>query len=96
MARKTFVEIISGAKLLIEGLKGRKSNLPTGVSETQLTEAEGLHKKAEELNKQQEKLKADLNAVMKDLDSKISTIRKYTKLGTQKEEWREFGIEDKR
>ena len=26
MARKTFVEIISGAKLLIEGLKGRKSN----------------------------------------------------------------------
>jgi hypothetical protein len=33
---------------------------------------------------------------MKDLDSKISTIRKYTKLGTQKEEWREFGIEDKR
>lgn len=103
MARKTFVEIISGAKLLIEGLKGRKSNLPTGVSETQLTEAEGLHKKAEELNKQQEKLKADLkvktaelDAVMKDLDSKISIIRKYTKLGTQKEEWREFGIEDKR
>ena len=103
MARKTFVEIISGAKLLIEGLKGRKSNLPIGVSETQLTEAEGLHKKAEELNRQQEKLKADLkvktvelDAVMKDLDSKISTIRKYTKLGTQKEEWREFGIEDKR
>lgn len=89
MARKTFVEIISGAKLLIEGLKGRKSNLSTGVSETQLTEAEGLHKKAEDLNKQQEKLKADLkvktaelDAVMKDLDSKISTIRKYTKLGT--------------
>lgn len=51
MARKTFVEIISGAKLLIEGLKGRKSNLPIGVSEAQLTEAEGLHKKAEELNK---------------------------------------------
>lgn len=103
MARKTFVEIISGAKLLIEGLKGRKSNLPTGVSETQLTEVEGLHKKAEELNRQQEKLKADLkvktaelDAVMKDLGSKISTIRKYTKLGTQKEEWREFGIEDKR
>ena len=94
MARKTFVEIISGAKLLIEGLKGRKFNLPTGVSETQLTEAEGLHKKAEELNRQQEKLKADLkvktaelDAIMKDLDGKISTIRKYTKLGTQKEEW---------
>ena len=103
MAGKTFLESVAGAKLLVEGLKGRKSNLPTGVTEAQLTEAEGLYKKAEELNRQQEKLKADLkvktaqlDATMKDLESKISPIRKYTKLGTQKEEWREFGIEDKR
>ena len=36
----------------IDGLKGRKSNLPIGVSETQLTEAEGLYKKVKELNRQ--------------------------------------------
>lgn len=103
MGRKTFVEKLAETKLLISGLKGRKNNLPTGISEQQLTETEAQHQKVETLNQEQEKLKADLkvktaelNAEMKKLEGQTATIRKYTKLGTKPEEWREFGIEDKR
>lgn len=103
MGRKTFVEKLAETKLLISGLKGRKNNLPTGVSEEQLTQTEEQHQKVETLNQEQEKLKADLkvktaelNAEMKKLEAQTAPIRKYTKLGTKPEEWREFGIEDKR
>lgn len=103
MGRKTFVETLADSKLLINGLKGRASNLPAGVSQDQLTGAETQHQKVETLNQEQEKLKADLkmktaelNAEMKKLEEQTATLRKYTKLGTKPEEWREFGIEDKR
>lgn len=103
MGRKTFVEKLADTKLLINGLKGRGSNLPVGVSQEQLTEAEAQHQKVETLNQEQEKLKAELkvktaelSTEMKKLEDQTATIRKYTKMGTKPEEWREFGIEDKR
>ncbi|MDO4763449.1 MAG: membrane-binding protein [Flavobacteriaceae bacterium] len=90
--------------MLVEGLKGRQAReLPAGVVAQQITEIEQLHQKAESLNTQQEKLKADLkvktaelDATVKEMETKVAVVRKYVKLGTQKEEWREFGIEDKR
>lgn len=103
MAGKTFVEIVSGAKILIASLKGRISNLPAGVTSEQVSDAEAVSKRVDVLNQEQEKLKADLkvktaelDAAVKELEEKSANLKKYTKLGTKQEEWREFGIEDKR
>lgn len=103
MARKTFVQIMSDSKHLVDALKLRKTNLPTGVNEEQLTSVDTLHTKAQKLNLEQEKLKAELKsktaeleAVTNQLEKETATIRKYTKLGIPPEQWREFGIEDKR
>ena len=103
MAKKNYSTNLAGSQTMIDGLKGRINNLPSGISSEDISKLEELRKKMETLNSEQEKLKADLktkteefNKTTLELGSKISFIKKLIKIYIPKTHWREFGIEDKR
>ncbi|MFK8298562.1 membrane-binding protein [Capnocytophaga cynodegmi] len=103
MARKSYAENIKFVKLMIDGLRNHKDNLPAGIDEAFIDELEALKNKVETLNSEQEKLKADLKSKTEEFDKQLklltdkqSVARKRAKMDYQQSQWREFGIEDKR
>ncbi|WP_172915473.1 membrane-binding protein [Capnocytophaga canimorsus] len=103
MARKSYAENIKSVKLMIDGLRNHKDNLPAGIDEAFIDELEALKNKVETLNSEQEKLKANLKSKTEEFDKQLklltdkqSVARKRAKMDYQQSQWREFGIEDKR
>jgi len=101
----TFNEIkkITNAKVLIDGLKKIKSNLPAGITDDTILNLETLREKIETLNSENEGLKAeskkkteDINSKLKELDKLYSQMKKRVKLDIEPSLWGKFGIEDKR
>ena len=103
MAKKSYSENITLAKVMADGLSRYKSNLPAAVKESQISELESLRQTIETLNSEQEKLKADLKTKTQALDAKLNELQKLyaelkkrIKIDIEQSQWREFGIEDKR
>ncbi|PST45213.1 membrane-binding protein [Riemerella anatipestifer] len=102
MAKKSYSENITSAKVMADGLSRYKSNLPAGVQESQISELETLRQTIETLNSEQEKLKADLKTKTQALETKLNELQKLyaqlkkrIKLDIAQSQWKEFGIEDK-
>lgn len=102
MAKKSYPESISQAKVMIDGLTGNLSNLPKGMDEAFLTSLTDSRARAVALNSEQEKLKADLKTRTAELDAEVATMmklyseaKKRVKMEYPREQWKEFGINDK-
>ena len=54
MATKTYSQKITNAKVLIDGLKKIKSNLPAGITDDTILNLETLREKIETLNSENE------------------------------------------
>ncbi|WP_264845224.1 membrane-binding protein [Capnocytophaga catalasegens] len=103
MAKKSYAENMKSVKLMIDGLRNHKENLPAGVDEAFINELEALKNKVETLNSEQEKLKADLKSKTEAIEKELKLLaekqaiaRKRTKMDFPQSQWREFGIEDKK
>ncbi|AFL97555.1 membrane-binding protein [Ornithobacterium rhinotracheale] len=103
MARKSYSESITSAKVMIDALKNNKGSLPQKLDDDFITKMENLRTKAETLNTEQEKLKADLKQKTEALDKELKELEKHyaeakkrIKLDFPQTAWKEFGIEDKR
>lgn len=103
MATLSYSEKIINVKLMADGIKEMKDNLPIGVQETAATKLENLREEIEAINSKQESLKASLKNTTEELNAKISEmdklyadLKKRVKLDVEQSLWRKFGIEDKR
>jgi hypothetical protein len=104
MATKSYAEQISGAQVMVAGLNGHASEVNRrGLDETFVNKMDADQKSATELNNQQEKLKADLKLKTAELEAKlaelgksVSEAKKVVKLEFPKDQWKEFGMDDKR
>ncbi len=102
MARKTYAENIKLLQVMVDGLNGNKDNLPKGLDEAFITNLSSSLAKTITYNSEQEKLKADLKTKTAHLEAELakalkfySEAKKRVKLDIPREQWREFGIEDK-
>ena len=69
MATKTYSQKITNAKVLIDGLKKIKSNLPAGITNDTIENLETLREKIETLNSENEGLKAESKKKTEDIKS---------------------------
>lgn len=101
MPRKSFADQISNAQVMLSGLQGNTAIAERrGIDVALLSQ---LITSATSLNSVQEKLKADLksktaelNALLAELDKEMAVNKKIVKSDIPKEQWKEFGITDKR
>lgn len=98
MAKKSYSESISQARVMIDGLTGNKGNLPKGMDEAFLTSLTDSCAKVVSLNSEQEKLKADLKSKTAELDAEVAAMmklyseaKKRVKMDFPQEQWKEFG-----
>lgn len=103
MATKNYSESMTQTRVLVDGLKNHKDNLPPGIDETTIATIEELKSKVEILNSEQEKLKANLKTKTEELEKSLkllqeqySNAKKRIKLDIPQSQWVEFGIYDKR
>lgn len=103
MAQKSFSDNITRTNLVVKVLRSREDNLPAGITKEMIEELNTLKEKAENLNAEQEHLKAMLkekSAMIEqnitELEKKFSFIKRYIKLGVEKNLWGEFGFNDKK
>lgn len=103
MAKKSYSESISQAKVMIDGLTGNLANLPKGMDEAFVNSLTDSRTQVVALNSEQEKLKADLKTKTAELDTEIANMmklyseaKKRVKMDIPQEQWKEFGISDKR
>ena len=96
MATKTYSQKITNAKVLIDGLKKIKSNLPAGITDDTILNLETLNSENEGLKAESKKKTEDINSKLKELDKLYSQMKKRVKLDIEQSLWGKFGIEDKR
>lgn len=103
MAKKSYSENITSARVMIDGLKAHAAKLPAGIDSAFIDKLEATKNKAEVLNSEQEKLKADLKTKTEALEAELQSLqtqyaeaKKRVKLDIAQSQWREFGIEDKK
>lgn len=104
MSKPGYAEQISSAQVMVAGLKSNATQVSRrGIDDTFVTKLESDRNDAGTLNNQQEKLKADLKSKTAELDAKMLEIeksmteaRKIVKLDFPQDQWKQFGIEDKR
>ena len=96
MATKTYSQKITNAKVLIDGLKKIKSNLPAGITDDTILNLETLNRENEGLKAESKKKTEDINSKLKELDKLYSQMKKRVKLDIEPSLWGKFGIEDKR
>ena len=101
--KRSYAEIISQVRMLIEAMRVNVSSLPQPLNDVFINELESLVEDAERVNVKQEKLKADLktetakiDSIRKEIDIRYSDAKKRIKLDFPKERWLEFGFSDKR
>lgn len=103
MSKKPYSERITDAKVMADGIKEMKDNLPLGVQESDSEKLEQLRQEVEALNSKQESIKAELKSTTEQFNEKInqmdklySNIKKRVKLDIEQSLWKKFGIDDKR
>lgn len=104
MATRSFAQILSDAELMADATKAHEAELKAvGLPEGAADEVKKIVDALNTLNKQQEKLKADLKSTttemtrnQAELEKKVADMRKRIKLAIAQEQWREFGISDKK
>lgn len=103
MAQKSFSDNITRTNLVVKVLRSREDNLPAGITKEMIEELNTLKERAENLNAEQEHLKAMLkekSAMIEqnitELEKKFSVVKRYIKLGVEKNLWGEFGFNDKK
>lgn len=103
MSKKPYSERITDAKVMADGIKEMKDNLPLGVQESDSDKLKTLIQEVETLNSKQESLKAELknttgafNKKIEEMDNLYSNIKKRVKLDIDQSLWKRFGIDDKR
>lgn len=103
MAKKSYAESISQTKVMVDGMTGNLSNLPQNLDEAFVKKLSEINVKAVALNSEQEKLKADLKTktseletLLVDMGKQYDFAKKRIKLDFPQEQWKEFGIADKR
>jgi hypothetical protein len=101
---KTYAEKIKDAEVMSSGLQNNAERLAKrGLDEAFTKNLSSDLQSAIALNNEQEKLKADLKQKTAELDAKLTALnaqvseaRKIVKIEFPKEQWKEFGIADKR
>lgn len=101
---KPYSEQISDAQVMLSGLKNNEAQLiRRGIDHEFVVQMDNEINSAIELNNQQEKLKADLKqktaeleAMLAEVRKKMSESKKIVKMDVPKDQWKEFGITDKR
>lgn len=100
---KSYSEKITAVKVMVDGIKKMKDNLPAGVTEASGDKLEELRNTVEQLNSEQEALKAalkkkteEVNAKVDEMEKLYNDAKKRIKLDVEQALWRTFGIEDKK
>ena len=104
MSKPTYAEQISGAQVMVAGLRSNAGQVNRrGIDDQFINKLDSDRITAATLNDQQEKLKADLklktaelDAKMAEMDKAVTEAKKIVKLDFPQDQWRQFGIEDKR
>lgn len=104
MADKIFSERINEAQVMYAGMENNETEAENrGWTAEKNKNLQDIRSKAIKLNDQQEKLKAELKiktaelkASMKALKASMIEAKKVVKLGFPQEQWKEFGVTDKR
>ncbi|MEI7677298.1 MAG: hypothetical protein WCJ03_11005 [Bacteroidales bacterium] len=104
MSKPSYAEQISNAQVMVSGLKGNADKVVRrGIDGVFVTGLDANLQTVTTLNNEQEKLKADLKAKTAELDAKLLEVeaavaeaKKIVKMDFPKEQWKEFGIADKR
>lgn len=103
MATKSYAQRMMDTRVMVDGLKEIKDNLPAGIKDNTASIMEELRNKIEQTNSEQESLKAalknkteQLDKEMKELDKIYNDTKKRIKLDIDQSLWRKFGIEDKK
>ena len=104
MRNISYAEQISKAQVLISGLKANANQIARrGLDEAFVTRMDNTRTDATALNDEQERLKAalkmktaELDAKLVELDLQAAEARKVVKMDFPQNQWKEFGIEDKR
>jgi hypothetical protein len=104
MGNQSLGETLSGAHVLVAGLKANLDKLKRrGLDEDFVEAVEALNGKIATLNAEQEALKsrlkektAQVDEAMTELRTKTAEARKVVKLELGQASWREFGITDGR
>ncbi len=104
MRNISYAEQISKAQVLISGLKGNADQIARrGLDEAFVIRMDSNRNDATALNDEQEKLKAalkmktaELDAKLLELDLQAAEARKIVKMDFPQNQWKAFGIEDKR
>ena len=104
MSKPTYAEQISGAQVMVAGLRGNATQVNRrGIDDQFINRLDSDRLTAATLNDQQEKLKADLKSKTAELDAKMAEMekgvteaKKIVKLDFPQDQWKQFGIEDKR
>lgn len=104
MASNSFAEHVNNAKVMSSGMRNNAERaVQFGWSANETNSLEECRNEVEILNAEQEKLKADLKVKTAELDAKFAemqammkTAKKTVKLGFPLEQWKEFGVTDKR
>lgn len=101
MPKKSLAELLSSAQVMLAGLEGNDAITGRRGVDTELLSQ--LIVSATKANNEQEKLKADLKSktaeleeLKKNLSKELSTNKKIVKSDVPKEQWKEFGIADKK
>lgn len=103
MAKKSYAESISQTNVMVDGMTRNLSKLPQNLDEAFVKNLSELKVKAVALNSEQEKLKADLKVKTAELENVLAELgkqydfaKKRIKLDFSQEQWKEFGIADKK
>jgi len=104
MSKPSYAEQISGAQVMVAGLRGNAAQVNRrGIDDQFINKLDSDRLTAATLNDQQEKLKADLKSKTAELDAKMAEMgkelaeaKKIVKLDFPQDQWKQFGIEDKR
>ncbi len=101
---QSFSKVLARANLMSGAIRNRADAL-AGFSVTAETadKIEALSAKAGEIDRRQEDLKAqlkacttDLNAVLSELSALLDEAHRRVKVAVPRDDWKAFGIEDKR
>jgi|SRR5665647_2086889 len=104
MSKPSYAEQLSSAQVMVAGLRGNAVQVNRrGLDEVFTNKLDANRLAAGTLNDQQEKLKADLKSKTAELDAKLAELekgvteaKKVVKMDFPQDQWRQFGIEDKR
>lgn len=99
---KSYADIVSKCKLMEDGLRVLEA-LPLGITNEKVNALKKLREDLQNINSEQEQLKAALKTktsqfenLFEEVKKNYSELKKRIKFEVPPEQWRAYGIEDKR